>query len=87
MIARSKDALRVVVLSPKGVVWEGKALSVASANSQGPFDLLPQHAHFISLIQNEKINVLTENGIKAFQYKNAVIRVIDDTVTIFSDMA
>jgi len=85
---KAGDALSVRVLSPEGVIWEGRAQAVSSVNSQGPFDLLPDHAHFISLIDNHPIQVATENeGLRDFTYSTAVIRLLDDIVTIYVDVA
>jgi F0F1-type ATP synthase epsilon subunit len=81
------EELRVQIFTPKGVVWEGKARAVSSVNSQGPFDLLPEHAHFISLIEHQPITVLMGNGARTFTYKTAVIRLLDDNVTIYADIS
>ena len=74
------------VLTPKGIVWEGSAQAVSSVNSQGPFDLLPEHAHFISLIDMRPIDVVTDSGTQTFKFEKAVIRLIDNNVTIYADI-
>ena len=79
--------LRVQVLSPKGLQWEGEAQSVSSVNSQGPFDLLPQHAHFISLVKSQPIVLIDRNGKEyTLKYETAVVRLFDDIVTIYADV-
>jgi F-type H+-transporting ATPase subunit epsilon len=78
--------LSVQILSPRGVVWQGKAQAISSENSQGPFDLLPEHAHFISMINNKPIVVVTNNGEEKFTFETAVIRLIDNKVNIFVDI-
>jgi len=55
-----KDLLNVRVFwlpVSKEVFFEGEAESVSSENQLGKFDVLPQHANFISLIFNEVIIV------------------------------
>ncbi|MDB5238001.1 MAG: atpC [Candidatus Kaiserbacteria bacterium] len=80
--------LHVQVLSPKGIVWEGEAQSVSSVNSQGPFDLLPQHAHFISLVEKKPIVVVDVSGKEStLSYDTAVVRLFDDVVTIYADIS
>jgi F0F1-type ATP synthase epsilon subunit len=79
-------SLHVQVFTPKGVIWEGEAQAVSSVNSQGPFDLLPEHAHFISLIEKHPITVLSAAGEKRFDFNTAVVRLIDDQVTIYADI-
>ena len=78
--------LHVQVLTPKGVMWEGEAQAVSSVNSQGAFDLLPEHAHFISLIENKPITVLTNAGEQTFNFETAVVRLINDKVTVYADI-
>jgi F-type H+-transporting ATPase subunit epsilon len=80
--------LHVQVLSPHGLIWEGEARSVSSTNSQGPFDLLPQHAHFISLIERQPITAVTTEGeVQVFTYQSAVVRLYDDIITIYADIS
>lgn len=85
-LPNSAPILTVHILSPGGVVWEGEAISVSSANSQGPFDLLPQHAHFVSLVEHQPIIVTTKDGDKTFEFDSAVIRLFDDLVTVYADI-
>ena len=88
MNAETRDPLLdVKVLSPQGVLWEGRAQAVSSVNSNGPFDLLPEHAHFVSLVERHPIAVISDTGaIQEFKYETAVIRLYDDVVTIFVDV-
>lgn len=88
MTIEDGGVLHVQVLTPKGVIWEGGARSVSSVNSQGPFDLLPEHAHFISLIERQPIIVTQGNGEdRTFLYETAVIRLFDGIVTIYAEIA
>ena len=82
----SPELLSVQVLSAKGTLWEGEASAVSSVNSQGPFDLLPQHAHFICLVENKPIVVVTGKGEQTFTFGTAVIRLLDNIVTIYVDI-
>ena len=43
------DTLQVRIVSPKGEVFKGEATAVSSRNSVGNFDILPQHANFVTL--------------------------------------
>ncbi|MFA7309826.1 MAG: hypothetical protein WC050_02875 [Candidatus Paceibacterota bacterium] len=79
--------LLVRASSPKGLLWEGRAQSVSSLNSQGPFDLLPEHAHFISLIERQPIVIVKEGGEEeTLIFQSAVIRLFDDVVNIYADI-
>lgn len=87
-MANNVELLEVRVYTPEGIAWEGKARSISSVNSQGPFDLLPEHAHFVSLIENQPIVVVTDSGEeKTFLYKTAVVRLYNDHVRIYVEHA
>ncbi len=73
----------VKINSPNELIWEGTAVSVSSKNSVGPFDILPEHANFITMIQNELITVRTPNKERTFNYKYAVLSVYGGDVTIY----
>ena len=78
-------SLHVRISHAKGVVWEGEARSVSSENSDGPFDILPMHANFITLIRSKPISIVDAEGKeKRFTYDNAVIHVQDNKVNIYT---
>ena len=79
--------LQVKIISPRQIVFEGPALSVSSKNSCGKFDILPEHANFISLIQKEPIIIQTSGkDSKTYQFDMAVIYTSLDKVNIFTDL-
>lgn len=81
----SEQVLKVVVATPDEQIWEGEAQTVSSENSAGPFDILPQHSNFVTMIKAKPIVVRTVNdGEKTFSYKNAVITVMRNKVSIYN---
>ena len=63
--------------------YNAEAVSVSSFNSVGPFDILPQHENFISLIR-EKVSIFDTSGKKwEFPIKNGLLEVSEDKVRIF----
>lgn len=84
-MAKFKHTISVVVQTEDdGVVWEGRALAVSSVNSLGSFDILPQHANFITFIKNKPIDLKKEDGTKqTFALNQAVIYVHNDAVSIY----
>jgi F0F1-type ATP synthase epsilon subunit len=81
------DILHVSIVNQDEQVWDGEAESVSSENSAGNFDILPQHANFVSIIKNKPITIQTVgSGSKTVLYKNAVIVVKDNVVKIFIDI-
>lgn len=80
------DSLSVRVNSPDRVLWEGTAVSVSSKNSQGPFDILPFHANFVSIIENEKIKIDTGSEIKEYTFPHSVIYVHSNHVYVYTNI-
>ncbi len=79
--------LSVRILNPDEQLWGGEAESVSSENSAGPFDILAQHANFITMIKNKPITITDAQGSKqVFSFKNAVLAVNNGAVTIYSEI-
>ena len=78
------DTLKVRINSPEALLWEGDAVWVSSINTQGPFDILPFHANFISIVENHPIRVNTGAEIKEFTFERSVIYVHSNSVKIYT---
>jgi len=78
------DLLTVRVNSPEKVLWEGTAVWVSSKNAQGPFDILPMHANFLSILENELIRINTGTEIKEYSFLYSVIYVHSNHVYIYT---
>ncbi|HSX19047.1 MAG TPA: hypothetical protein VLE91_02845, partial [Candidatus Saccharimonadales bacterium] len=78
-----KLELDVSVASSAKVFYQGSARSVSSKNSVGPFDILPRHENFISLVK-EKITIFDLAGKKfEFPIENGLLEVSEDIVRVF----
>ena len=80
----SANSLSVEIASPEKQIWESKALSVSSVNSAGPFDILPMHANFITIVENQSININTGAKIEKFLFQNAIIYTTHNKVIIYT---
>ena len=75
--------LNVSIASSSKKYYEGIARSVSSKNSVGPFDILPRHENFISLVK-EKITIFDLAGKKyEFPIENGLLEVSEDSVRVF----
>lgn len=78
-------ALQVKVISPADTLFVGPAKSISSVNSSGKFDILPEHANFITFIKNESIMILKQDSEKlTFKFPMAIICNLNNEVTIYS---
>ena len=86
MAVVARDELSVKVQTPVSVIWEGAASAVSSVNSVGPFDVLPDHANMVTLVEGVPIRVLTGGQERAFSFARAVISVHENAVSIYADI-
>jgi len=76
----------VVVQGKNGMLAQSKVSAITSQNEVGTFDVLPNHANFISLIKNYLILHLPQNTQKEFKFTQGVIEVKNNTVNVFIDV-
>jgi len=78
------NKISVEIKNSEAVVFSGEAKSLSSINESGPFDVLPYHANFFSIIK-EKIMIIDRNNKKTeITIKdNGIIRVMENKVSIF----
>lgn len=75
--------ISVKITSPEEILWEGRAKAVSSENSQGPFDVMPKHANFITLIKNKPIIIHKKAKKKKFKFDRAVLFNRNNEVVIY----
>jgi F-type H+-transporting ATPase subunit epsilon len=79
--------LSVIARAPFNVYYEGEADVVSATNKVGPFDILPGHADFFSMLQAGEIKIDPGSGDPiVFMAKNGIVAVRDDEVMIFVNM-
>lgn len=82
----ANELLHVRINTPEKLLWEGEARSVSSKNADGPFDILPMHANFITIVENEKILVRTPTEIKDFSFAHSVIYTHANSVYVYTNI-
>lgn len=79
--------LNVRVISPRGESLKIDAKSVSSKNSSGKFDILPEHANFVTLIEEQPVFFLKENNTtEKIQFKMAILHTYGNKVNIYTDL-
>ena len=75
--------IHVVVQDRNHVLYKGEATGLSSKNSKGIFDVLQNHANFISLI-NETLYIHQIHGTdRAIPMNNAIIKVKENQVEVY----
>ncbi len=80
------DQLHISIQNKDGIVEEDTANAITSTNNNGVFDILPDHANFITLIKKYLIihNSLDEK--KEIKFTEGVLEVQKNNVNIYLDI-
>src|SRR5665213_3202559 len=79
--------MEVKVYSPFRDYYDGLAFSVSAENTTGPFDILPQHHNFISLLSHCEIVLRSEKqGEQRIRISGGIMHVKADKVIVFLDV-
>ncbi len=78
--------LHVRIHNPEEIIWEGTCNAVSSINSVGPFDILPYHANFITLVSpNHPVEVVKSDGERLeFKFGECVLFVRNNFVSVYT---
>ena len=79
------QTLHVRIISPQQLILDTQASSVSSKNSSGPFDILPQHANFITMVEKAPITVrIRGQKDQKFDFPMAIILTTENKVNIYT---
>jgi F0F1-type ATP synthase epsilon subunit len=71
------------VVSREDVIYDGEVSSITSYNELGVFDVLAQHANFISLINKGLTIRDAGNKVREIKFDNALMKVYKNNVEIY----
>lgn len=82
-----ESQLRIIARAPFEVYYEGPGTVVSAANKVGPFDVLPGHADFFSILNPGEVIINTSaTESVSFTINNGIITVRDNEVMLFVNM-
>lgn len=85
--ANGEVSMRVKVYSPYREYYDGQAFSISAENATGPFDILPHHHSFISLLNPCDIVIRTVNkGDRRIRIGGGLMHVKADQTIVFLDV-
>jgi F0F1-type ATP synthase epsilon subunit len=83
---KNAKRFKAKIFSPYQTYYQGEAVSLSAANRTGPFDILPGHINFFSLLTGGTVVINTGFQRLEFQIGRGVLRVNSDEVTLFADV-
>lgn len=78
--------MMVKVYAPFRDYFEGLANSISAVNLTGPFDILPGHHRFLTLLSPCDIEIRTDEGSETVKIAKGIMYVKEDRVTVFLDV-
>ena len=78
--------MHVKVYAPFKVYYDGMAESISAANTTGPFDILPQHHNFMTLLSPCEIIVRNDGNEEKVSINRGIMHVKADEVVVFLDV-
>lgn len=78
--------MHVKVYAPFKVYFDGRATSISGVNDTGPFDILPTHHNFMTLLSAGAIVVRTTTGEEKVDITRGIMHVKKDEIIVFLDV-
>jgi len=78
--------LQAKVFSPFEVYYEGPVSSLTATSAKGVFDVLFDHANFISLLSPGPVVLHTPYGERAIKINRGILKVHNNYVVLFANV-
>lgn len=78
--------MHVKIYSPFRTYYDNEAFSISAINATGPFDILPKHHNFMTLLSSGDITVRSQTGEHKLQISRGIMHVKSDQVIVFLDV-
>lgn len=78
--------MHIKVYAPFKVYFDGLARSISAVNDTGPFDILPKHHNFMTLLNAGDIVVRSDSGEEKVSVSRGIMHVKADRVVVFLDV-
>jgi F0F1-type ATP synthase epsilon subunit len=78
--------MHIKVYSPFKVYFDEDGESISAVNATGPFDVLPRHHNFMTLLQSCELVILSKQRQEKIRISGGLMHVKADQVTVFLDI-
>ena len=82
-----ESSVNVKIYSPFRVYFNGAAKSLSAENDTGPFDVLPKHHNFMTLLNAGEVTVVKgDGGEQKYRIARGIMHVKKNQVVVFLDV-
>lgn len=78
--------MHIKVYSPFKTYFDDDGYSISAENETGPFDILPHHHNFMTLLNACELVVRTPNATRKIRISGGLMHVKADRVIVFLDI-
>ncbi len=78
--------MHVKVYSPFNTYFDDRATSISGVNDTGPFDILPGHRNFMTLVSACELVIRSDKGENKIKIARAVMHVKANEIVVFLDV-
>lgn len=82
----NKPTMHIKVYSPFKVYFDDYGDSISGQNATGPFDVLPRHHNFMTLLQPCELVIRTFRGDQKIRISGGLMHVKADQIVVFLDI-
>jgi F-type H+-transporting ATPase subunit epsilon len=79
--------IRISVISPERVLFEGDVDSVVAPAFDGEVGILSQHAPMMTLLGRGTLRLAGSSGMRSFAVEGGFLQVVDDQVRVVTEKA
>jgi hypothetical protein len=80
------ETMHIKVYSPFKVYFDGDAKSLSAENKTGPFDILPRHHNFMTLLDACELVIRTASDEQKIRISRGIMHVKANQITVFLDV-
>ena len=81
-----EGSMHIKVYSPFRNYFAELAQSISAVNDTGPFDVLPGHHKFLTLLNACEMEIRNDSGVEQIKIDRGIMYVKEDRVTVFLDV-
>jgi F0F1-type ATP synthase epsilon subunit len=82
----TKLTIHIKVYSPFKTYFDEDGYSISAVNGTGPFDVLPHHHNFMTLLNPCELIIERESGATKIRIARGIMHVKSDKVVVFLDV-
>jgi F0F1-type ATP synthase epsilon subunit len=83
---KEHPSMHIKVYSPYKSYFDDQGESISAVNATGPFDILPQHHRFMTLLSPCEVVIRTKQREEKIRISGGLMHVKADQVTVFLDI-